>query len=134
MGTKKSVKRVLFLLLCLVVTFILQNVILSNLKNTLLITSSAQMFTLNFVICLLIFAILLAISKQPRQTHRDSPIKSDSSILGNNRRNGCLDSRLFCTSLFCCCYCCFNFPEEDDIHFKYGNISHNFRRTFLLPI
>merc|ERR1711894_651295 len=41
--TKKSVKRVLFLLLCLVVTFILQNVILSNLKNTLVITSSAQM-------------------------------------------------------------------------------------------
>ena len=132
--TQKSVKKVVFLQACLIMSFFLQNVILSNLKNTSIVKSPMQMVMMNLVVCLVIFAILLAINKQPQQTYSDNPIKSNGTLLENNKCKTCMDSRIYCTSLFCCCYCCFNFSEEDDIHSTNPKIAHNFRKTFLIPI
>ena len=93
-----------------------------------------QMITMNLVLCLVIFGILVAINKQPQQTHSDNPIKISGSMLENNKCKTCMDSKLFCTSLFCCCYCCFNFSEEDDVHSTTSEVAHNFRKTFLIPV
>ena len=143
--TCKSVKKVIFLLLCLVLAFGIQNVIFSCLKNTSSINSPTQVFFMNLIMCLIIFSILLAINKQPKQKYFDnasfhSSLDSNSSyrrslLLENNKRKiSCVESRLFCTSLFCCCYCCFNFSEEDDKRVTRNEISHQFRKSFVIPI
>ena len=142
--SKKSVNKVIFLLLCLVFAFGIQNVIFSNLKNTSVIKSPTQVFATNLIMCLIIFAILLVINKQPKQTYYGSTTQSyrsgsnghrRSSLLENNKWKPCVESRLFCTSLFCCCYCCFNFSDEEDTHrSSKREIAHNFRKSFLIPI
>ena len=70
--TCKSVKKVIFLLLCLVLAFGIQNVIFSCLKNTSSINSPTQVFFMNLIMCLIIFSILLAINKQPKQKYFDN--------------------------------------------------------------
>ena len=144
--TQKSVSRVTFLLVCLLVAFGIQNVIFSNMKNTSVIRSPNKLFAMNLIICLVIFAILLAINKQPRQNYNDSSKhgpsdysesrdrRRRSSLLENNKcKVSCVESRLFCTSLFCCCYCCFNFSEEDKRSSE-NEVSHHFRKSLLIPI
>ena len=141
-----SVKKVIFLLCCLVLAFGIQNVIFSSLKNTSSIKSPSQVFAMNLIMCLIIFAILLAINKQPKQTYFDNSSRNStmdgescerhcrSTLLKNNRgKISCLESRLFCTSLFCCCYCCFNLSEEDKQNTQ-NVTSHHFRKSFLIPV
>ena len=138
-------KRVIFFLLCLVLAFGIQNVIFSNLKNTSVIKSPTQVFATILIMCLIIFSILLAINKQPKQTYYGSTFVSNrsgssghrrSSLLENNKCKPCVESRLFCTSLFCCCYCCFNFSDEEDTHHmsSRNEIAHQFKKSFLIPI
>ena len=133
--TNKSVKRVVYLLMCLLIAFFLQNVISSNLKNTSIINSPMQIIAMNLLICLAVFGILLAIYKQPQQTYNaNSNIRiKNRSMLENQKYKPCIESRLFCSTILCCCYCCFN-ASEDDIYSSNGKVTVNSRKTFLIPI
>ena len=96
----------IFLLLCLVLAFGIQNVIFSSLKNTSSIKSPTQVFFMNFIMCLIIFSILLAINKQPKQKYSDntsfhsnlddnSSYRCPRSLLSKNNKGkiSCVESR-----------------------------------------
>ena len=121
--------------MCLLIAFFLQNVISSNLKNTSIINSPMQIMAMNLLICLAVFSILLAIYKQPQQTYNaNSNMRINNRyMLENQKYKPCTESRLFCSSILCCCYCCFN-ASEDDIYSSNGKITVNSRKTFLIPI
>ena len=130
--TKKSVKKVVFLLPCLMLLFFVQNGILASLTNTSRIKSPIQMISMNLVVCVIIFFILLAINKQPQQIYASVPVSNNVSAPKNNIVKMCKDSKQFFTSIFCCCYCCFNYPEED--HCLSTSIDDTLRKTFLIPL
>ena len=121
--------------MCLLIAFFLQNVISSNLKNTSIINSPMQIIAMNLLICLAVFGILLAIYKQPQQTYNaNSNIRiNNRSMLENQKYKPCIESRLFCSSILCCCYCCFN-ASENDIYSSNGKVTVTSRKTFLIPI